>query len=138
MSERGGPARARHLVHDDVEAFSTSRDGPGAVPYRVRVWRSTGTAPVVLVSEHLGPGGAPLSRHATLRIANYIHGGILRFPAAGMHYFEADICPQGGPRLWLVEFEQMGHHDRARMVRHHREQRRWEEIERMVGQAVAP
>ena len=133
MSEKIEHAAPRRFLITDEVARLAHGMGP-VLSVRIRVWRAKGAAPVALASQLEGEG--PPS-WMSAKVANHVTAGILLYPPEGLFYYEADRDAGGDARLWVVEFDIIGHADRAILLRPAREQRPWCEIESMTGSIVA-
>lgn len=139
----------RFLTHDEIVTFPDGgygvMKGHAVVErsVRLRVWQGKDATPVVLASEgQPNPQFGSGLRYITSRIANYANDAILRHPAVGMLYFEADTIlplrmnPVPAFELHAVHFEFYGHARRLKMYRPERHPMEWERFEHLMGGPV--
>lgn len=124
----------RHLIHDEIESLLSARGTECS--FRIRVWRSKGTAPVVLVSQVAG-GTKP--SWMTNKLANYAYSALVGFCPDGILYFDDEEAVFGGENeLFQCFFEVYGNAPRLRLLKPSRKIRSWTYLESLVGQNIEP
>jgi hypothetical protein len=109
--QRAAPAK-KHLVFDEVETFTSNRGSPH--DFRVRVWRSEGATPVVLVQQTNGDCHPNL---LACKVANWVYQAVLGCHEHGMLYFEAYRGAFSG--CWAVDQQLFEHAGRGDRLRYH-------------------